>query len=146
MVSGIPRKTWFSLLLLPLQLLSSLICVGFLPKQTFSFKNVTCQKNKNENVLQEKKYFEEPFKCTFSFAYKLDVYIPITNRQIILEKFLEEWTSTKTKNKLRRFARLRRCLRRKGQPRRFRTELSLTFWTWFWCGQRKRSLFFAWCV
>ena len=48
-------------------------------------------------MLQEKKYFEEPFKCTFSFAYKLDVYIPITNRQIILEKFLEEWTSTKTK-------------------------------------------------
>ena len=42
---------------------------------------------KTRTKCASRKYFEEPFKCTFSFAYKLDVYIPITNRQIILEKF-----------------------------------------------------------
>lgn len=61
----------------------------FLPKQTFSFKNVTCQKNKNEMCFkrQKRKYFEEPFKCTFSLAAINSMFITlITNRQIILEK------------------------------------------------------------
>ena len=48
---------------------------------------------------QKRKYFEEPFKCTFSLAAINSMFITlITNRQIILEKILVKLTAAIKKN------------------------------------------------